>query len=243
MIMSATTLPKFVVFYSDTTGKYLTYLSNDTSQDIVPKGTKASDPGSRFYVEQSKVHPAMIHTRCSYNNKYLRQATEGYNGFIVAAADEPEDDQTKWNSTLFLREIISSSTPNTVSLFHVYLGFYAVDTSIYLQASSSTSADPKSQFQFVDWESLVTLPKHLAFRGDNANYLGLLLEETGAGLRFEIDDLTNKSIVHEVVSLPDGTVRIKNVSQECYWKVANPISKAVNLSRITSQVRKLSRGI
>ncbi|CAN1253324.1 hypothetical protein LINPERPRIM_LOCUS8286 [Linum perenne] len=217
----ATTLPKFVVFYSTAgRGKYWTYLTNDARDYIVLEGTKASDPGSRFEIEQSKVHPSMVHIRCSFNNKYLRQQSNSSNS-IVAEADKPEDDQTMWSSTLFLPEFISSSleAPNNVSFLHVNLGLYLFDTNYNIIASSSTSTNPRCQFQFVDWESLVTLPKHLTFHGDNGKYLGLLLEETGAGLRFEVGDLTDKTIVHEVVSLPDGTVRVKNVSQGSYWKL------------------------
>ncbi|CAN1253320.1 hypothetical protein LINPERPRIM_LOCUS8282 [Linum perenne] len=216
--MSVTTLPKFVVFYSTYRETYWKYLP-DVSSLVVPHGTKASDPGSRFEIEQSKVHPALIHIRCSYNNKYLRsQESDCFQYFMVAAADEPEDDQTKLTSTLFLPEFTLNTT---VSFLHVHLGLYLFDDHPYIKAGYDTSTDLKCQFRFVDWESLVTLPKHLTFRGDNGNYLGLILGETGAGLRFEIDEPKDKSIVHEVVSLSDGTIRIKNVSQGSYWKLGD----------------------
>ncbi|CAN1171192.1 hypothetical protein LINPERPRIM_LOCUS7846 [Linum perenne] len=222
MSSAAATFPKFVVFPTSN-ARYWKYLSNDTSQYIVSTGIKASDSDARFEIEQSSVHPALIHIRCSYNNKYLRPQESEYNlNHIQAAADEPEDDQTKLSSTLFLPEFTissSSEAPNTVSFLHVNLGLYLYDSNYNITAGSSTSTSRDCQFRFVDWESLVTLPKHLTFRGDNGNYLGLLMEETGAGIRFEIGDLTDKSIVHEAVSLWNGTVRIKNVSQGSYWKL------------------------
>ncbi|CAN1792622.1 hypothetical protein LINPERHAP1_LOCUS19749 [Linum perenne] len=173
----------------------------------------------------------MIHIRCSYNNKYLRPQESEYNlNYIEAAADEPEDDQTKLSSTLFQPEFTissSSEAPNTVYFLHVNLGLYLYDSNYNITAGSSSSTYPRCQFRFVDWESLVTLPKHLTFRGDNGKYLGLRLEETGAGLRFEIDELEDKSIVHEVVSWSGGTVRVKNVSQGSYWKLELVASRRI----------------
>ncbi|CAN1253325.1 hypothetical protein LINPERPRIM_LOCUS8287 [Linum perenne] len=218
-----TTLPKFVVFYSESVGKYANFVA--TNDAIQVMGKQVWSPHSKFEVEQSMVHPTMVHIRCSYNNKYLqrRDSDDPNDNFIFPLADEPEDDQTKLTSTLFVPEF--SSGGDTVSLLHVQQGLYVQcinwSGTYSLMPSSPTPMDPYCMFRFTNWESLVTLPKHLRFKGDNGAYLGLLLGESGVTLRFQIRDYdpNNKTIVHELVALSDGTVRIKNAYQGAFWSL------------------------
>ncbi|CAN1312788.1 hypothetical protein LINPERPRIM_LOCUS28756 [Linum perenne] len=211
-------LPKFMVLYSESVGKYVNYFTDDA---IRVTGNQVWSPRSRFEVEPSKLHPSMFHIRCSYNNKYLQRLTDSpINEYIYALADEPEDDQTMWTSTLFVPEF----SGDTVSFLHVQMGLYVqcnnVNGTYYLRPYSPTPIDdPYCVFRFTDWESLLRLPKHVTFKGDNEFYLGLVVEESGAKLRFGNVDPAFKTIVNEVVSLPDGTLRIKNASQGAFWRL------------------------
>ncbi|CAN1765191.1 hypothetical protein LINPERHAP1_LOCUS9560 [Linum perenne] len=82
--------------------------------------------------------------------------------------------------------------------------------------------DDKNHFHVIDCESLVMLPRHVAFKGDNGRYLGVVVGETGvAALRFVVDgdDGDNGSVANEVVGLSDGSYRIRNVSLGSFWRV------------------------
>ncbi|CAN0922501.1 hypothetical protein LINGRAHAP2_LOCUS33084 [Linum grandiflorum] len=220
-------LPKLMVLYSESVGKYINFYR--IGGGIQVKGDEVWSPKSRFEVVQSKLHPTMVHIRCSYNNKYLRRYNEDEAiKYIYPSAEEPEDDPTKWSSTLFLPEFFSAPSSGgirMVSFRYVHTGLYVqcneVNGVYYLRAYSPTpSSDPFCVFRFTDWESIVTLPKHVTFRGDNGSFLGLL-NESGAVLRFEVHDRVNETIPHEVVALSDGTLRIKNASQGAFWKLCS----------------------
>ncbi|CAN1171950.1 hypothetical protein LINPERHAP2_LOCUS29880 [Linum perenne] len=195
--MAAPTLPRFAMFYSENWGRYISYVSDesgDLNQILQVNARKISSPRARFEVEQSKVHPTMVHIRSCYDNKYLRRRSEG-EWWIVAAADKPDDDQSLWSSTLFQPEFMTEST-------------------------DAVNPDPKSMFQVVDWESLVILPKHLAFKSNNNLYLGALgrdHDENEGLLQFRVADVGDKSVANEVETRIDGTVRITNVSLEASW--------------------------
>ncbi|CAN1814375.1 hypothetical protein LINPERHAP1_LOCUS27111 [Linum perenne] len=130
----------------------------------------------------------MVHIRCCYNNKYLRMDTNG-GRILTASMDYPDESLTVWYSTLFQPE---SLTDGTVRLLHVKSGFYA--------------------------QSLFKMPRHVAFKGDNGLYLGLV-ESTGSTLRFEIGYEGERSVAHEIVDLLDGTFRVKNKWVGAFWRV------------------------
>ncbi|CAI0397180.1 unnamed protein product [Linum tenue] len=215
-------LPRFVVLYSETAGKYVRHRSDPTdSTGLEITADEVWSPFAKFEFEPSTVHPAMVHIRCCYNNKYLRRHDSSAAN-IVAAAEQPNDELYQWGSTLFQPEQL---LPVMVRLLHVQLARYVTsvrapeDEHYYFVAALGTDPlDPAARFDAVDWESLVTLPKRLTFMGDNGLYLGLPHLEEEAALRFVIDDDGDESIADEVVALSDGTVRIRNVSLGAYWR-------------------------
>nr|AIU47288.1 amaranthin-like lectin [Linum usitatissimum] len=211
-------LPRFVVFYSKSAAKYLTYQSG---QELGMQSGKVSSPLSKFEVVPSMVDSSKVHLRSCYNNKYLRQKNSK-EILIIAAADKAEEqNQTLWSSTLFQPEFVADGS---VRLLHVYskqyLEWYSYghghQDSLILVDSKYPNPN-NNVFQPIDWESLVTLPRRLSFKGDNWWYLGL--SGTGTLLQFETQDQGHKSVVNEIVYLPDGTFRIKNVSLGAFWKI------------------------
>ncbi|CAN0829458.1 hypothetical protein LINGRAPRIM_LOCUS2978 [Linum grandiflorum] len=162
----------------------------------------------------------MVHIRCCYNNKFLRRGTDKVR-YIYAVSDEKVEKQDDWTCTLFTPEFVADGT---VRFLHEQMKTYAqcsIDTSDPLwMCIVGYSSDPNlahNFFQVIDWESLVMLPRHVSFKGDNGAYLGLV-EETGGGLRFVVRDEADKSIANHVIVLPDGTIRIKNVSLGALWR-------------------------
>ncbi|CAN1833467.1 hypothetical protein LINPERHAP1_LOCUS33784 [Linum perenne] len=98
--------------------------------------------------------------------------------------------------------------------------FYSENWGRYIKSTDAVNPDPKSMFQVVDWESLVILPKHLAFKSNNNLYLGALgrdHDENEGLLQFRVADVGDKLVANEVDTRIDGTVRITNVSLEASW--------------------------
>ncbi|CAN0922664.1 hypothetical protein LINGRAHAP2_LOCUS33174 [Linum grandiflorum] len=231
--MAETTMPKFVVFYSKSAGKYVNYISDEggeLNQVLEIASPKVWNPLSRFEVVPSTAHPSMVHIRSCYNNRFLKRKLDHKYPLIAAGEDEASEHLMQ-SSTLFLPEFLSyqdDEPAGTLRLLHLESVKY-VQWTHYGSQLEYTWVDEWSPihyrpdgvnlFQVIDWESLVVLRKHVAFKGDNGRYLGLVFEETGAALRFVIDDEGDKSIVNEVVDLPDGTYSIKNVSLGAFWRV------------------------
>ncbi|CAI0397181.1 unnamed protein product [Linum tenue] len=164
----------------------------------------------------------MVHIRCSYNNRFLQRLSETKR-WIAALALEPEDNQTLWQSTLFQPEFAPNDPTGMVRLLHVQLGRYAHwqdNANKYVTAEEWDPADPKTSFQVIDRGTLVTLPKHLAFRGDNRLLLGL---RPGVQvLQFAFGDEKDETVANQIVPQPDGTFRIKSVSRKAFWRANTP---------------------
>lgn len=108
------TLPRFVVLKSNHNNKYLSYTNiSEENVDQVPTGFlkfSGEEVGShyaKFEVEMAKSceNKGLVHIRCCYNNKYwvrlLRTNTPEDDHWIVAKANEPEEDRSKSSCTLF----------------------------------------------------------------------------------------------------------------------------------------------
>ncbi|KAF7139281.1 hypothetical protein RHSIM_Rhsim07G0026400 [Rhododendron simsii] len=188
----------------------------------------------RFAAIQSSFHPT----------KYLRYLVEDgqRHGFLqftksssdsslVAAADEPEEDQSHCSCTLFEPILVGGSSTNTttVQLRHVQLGGYI--TSVVLLGNTSApppqsllalppsvSINNPDVFGIVDWESLLILPQHIAFKGGNDLYLSARWIERHKYLQFASSDYGDPTVGNEVFITNDGSVRIKNNHFGKFWR-------------------------
>ncbi|KAF7142839.1 hypothetical protein RHSIM_Rhsim05G0011600 [Rhododendron simsii] len=158
----ALALPRFAVFQSTVRQKnYLRYIHEDGEQHGFPQfsGEEIVSPYSKFEIERAKSTTAegndngFVHIRCCYNNKYWVANSISSDSFIIAGADEPNEDQSQWSCTLFEPipvdgEVGSSTTTTTkttvhVRFRHVKLGHYlrSLVTRDNYHACVSTSYD------------------------------------------------------------------------------------------------------
>ncbi|KAB2595967.1 hypothetical protein D8674_031417 [Pyrus ussuriensis x Pyrus communis] len=222
------TLPKFVVLKSNYNNKYLRFTTMDADENLMRIMPAASEH-TKFEVEKAKSigNEGLVHIRCCYNNKYWVMPACGYPQ-IVAGADEPEEDKSKFSCTLFepvyadddgLPVDDSRSTNSIVLRFrHAHNGKYVAlvqnDPNDKYWGFMYTYGESPSQrfmdvFIVIDWESLVLvkiLPKHVAFKGGNGHYLGARL----------IDQTPTFAAVF---TNADGTVRIKSDSSGKFWRL------------------------
>lgn len=73
-------------------------------------------------------------------------------------------------------------------------------------------------FTIIDWESLVMLPRYVAFKGDNSKYLCLFQFLSNLYLKFGADDVSNPDVTMEIfIANDDENVHIKHVSTGKFW--------------------------
>ena len=121
-------------------------------------------PYSKYQVERAKNGKGLVHIRCCYNNKYWVRWSKNH-WWIVAGADEPDEDQSSWSCTLF-EPVYVDGDAQTLRLCHVQLEHYAClwrlpppYGSCLFAGSASPDKDLCDVCTIIDWESLLILPK------------------------------------------------------------------------------------
>ncbi|CAN0913845.1 hypothetical protein LINGRAHAP2_LOCUS28183 [Linum grandiflorum] len=120
----------------------------------------------------------MVHLKSSYNQKYLRRASEDRNNpNIEAVADEPEEDISKWSCTLFrisdnsLR-IQYNGRMWTLRAEHAL----SLHDGIWLRVDDGLPRPEPvnsifTRFEVADLDMLPSLPTRVCFKADNDRYL------------------------------------------------------------------------
>ncbi|KAB2598024.1 hypothetical protein D8674_000944 [Pyrus ussuriensis x Pyrus communis] len=247
------TLPRFVVLKSNYNDKYLRFNidADEKLKRVMPAaryinftGEEAWSDYTKFEVEKAKSNgnEGLVHIRCCCNNKYWVMPACGYTQ-IVAGADEPDEDKSRFSCTLFepiyayddSLPVHDARSTNYIGLRfrHVHSGKYVALVQnnpndkywgfIYTYGESP-SQKFMDVFMVIDWESLVPvelLPKHVAFKGRNGNYLSArLIDQQPHLLQFESNDIEDPSVGNEVFTNADGTVRIKSNSSGKFWRLS-----------------------
>ncbi|PRQ29243.1 putative clostridium epsilon toxin ETX/ mosquitocidal toxin MTX2, Agglutinin [Rosa chinensis] len=158
----------------------------------------------------------LVHIRCSQNRKFLRTRIEG-DVYLSPEADEPEEDQSKWSCTLFEPQAAVDGNPDKARLFHVQAKRYATvldDGGVRFFKLDDGQSD-QGIFDITDWQSLVILPKHVAFKANNNLYLQL---GESNQLRFVSTDKGIPASWFEVSTDGDGMVKIKCYKNNSYLR-------------------------
>lgn len=166
---------------------------------------------TKFEVVSSSVR-GMVHIRTCYNNRYWQLKSTG--NHLYAIADEPEEDRSKRSCTLF-RFVISG---DRVTFFHQFS-----NTERHVVVYEGGFVGPLwanipggHRFRFRDMTSLVILPKHVLFKGDNGNYLRA---RKGGWLEFVANDPTDWRVHHISTLVPNtGDVRLLSPRFNLYWQ-------------------------
>ncbi|KAL6337933.1 hypothetical protein AAG906_005398 [Vitis piasezkii] len=218
-------LPRYVVLKSKYNNKYLRYIHEDVQIHgfLQFSGEEVVTPYSKYQVERAKNGGGLVHIRCCYNNKYWVRWSKNH-WWIVAGADEPDEDQSSWSCTLF-EPVHVDDDAQTLRFRHVQLGHYAClwrlpppYGSCLFAGSTSADNDLCDVCTIIDWESLLILPKHIAFKGDNGHYLSARKIEGHPYLEFASSDIGDPTVGNEVFTTHDGSVRIKSDYFGRFWR-------------------------
>ncbi|KAE8712298.1 hypothetical protein F3Y22_tig00110258pilonHSYRG00126 [Hibiscus syriacus] len=231
----AVILPRFIVLgYMDKLN-YLSYIRDgrDTDGYLRFFENQAQNPYAKFEVELSDTN-GLMHIRSCQNNKYwVRTQNLSLTGstssqyWITATADKKEEDQSKESCTLF--EFISvNSAENTGRIRHVHSGCYLClwkwNNPTYTRSvlANYRVFDGQSAdiFTIIDWNSILFLPKYVAFKGFYEKYMCVRYLNKGRYpfLQFIADDMADPTVHCEIFPNNDGTIRIKQVSNGKFWR-------------------------
>ncbi|CAL8137281.1 unnamed protein product [Prunus armeniaca] len=149
-------LPKFLALKSVKKQKYLVY--KDQSTSTLPhllqcSGEDSHSKYARFKVEKDVNHPSLVHIKCTYNDKYLRAASQD-SSWIVAEADEKQPNKTLWSCTLFKPEVLVPPIPymdGVYKFIHVQMGNLIEPRSgtDFEDALSAKNAKPTQKLAFI----------------------------------------------------------------------------------------------
>ncbi|CAL1358819.1 unnamed protein product [Linum trigynum] len=237
------TLPEYFALKSKSNGKYLKYRRDDPKARAVLQfsGDELVDVLVKFFSDGVTGHDGgsstTYHLRCCYNKKYWQKASQG-ESLIIGGGDTPDDNSTKWSCTLFRPEF---QEEGVARLVHVqsggYLGRGSSDPAAGPDCLIVVAAAERAEVcEVVNYrEAVVTLPKLVAFKGDNGKYLkashikpiimqgGMLKMNapTYKTLQFTGEKLSDPSVSHEVFVNPaDATISIKSGSggDKGFWR-------------------------
>ncbi|KAF5202182.1 hypothetical protein FRX31_008229 [Thalictrum thalictroides] len=220
------TLPKFVALKSVINQKYLklTSESEDTAGHLpagcmIFDGDEVAIPDTKFELVKAKVE-GLVHIRCCLNNKYW--VRDGDSIFIVATAEKPDEDQSKSSCTLFKAEQIEDQSDiygfRHIQYYQKFACHWLVDDS-NMGRVHLTDYTPKRDhlYTLLNWENLVVLPKRVAFKGDNGNYLSAVTIDDHPYQQFA-NTTRDAGAEYEVTNLGDGSVSIKSLSMGKFWR-------------------------
>ncbi|KAJ0976006.1 hypothetical protein J5N97_017971 [Dioscorea zingiberensis] len=218
-------LPRFIVISSNDKNDYMGYILEKKGYGYLTFGeTQVVSPYAKFEVERAD-EDGLVHIRSCQNNKYLVQVKKvPFTGKCIAAtAEKPENDQSKESCTLFKPITVDAAT-NTFRIMHVQTGCYLClwpqnDSHRVLASYKVHDFEKLDIFKITDWNSLVILPKYLAFKGSNDQYLCLRYIKGYSYLQFSTNDIGDPAAAFESFTTQDGTIRIKSCYNNKFWRL------------------------
>ncbi|XP_022928653.1 uncharacterized protein LOC111435501 [Cucurbita moschata] len=211
--------------------KYLSYI-NDNSELHGFLQFSGDDPPSTyslFKVEMAKTAEQLFSIRSVFNEKYWvcrLSNNEHDEHWIVAEADEPNEDQSSLTCTLF-KWIFIDSDRDQVQLRHVNLNMNVSVSETYSQSLLSifgNGLDPSARLEsdvfelFKLWDVASSKePTIVAFKGDNGKYLQVDPIDGIAYLKFSADDNQPSTVWFECHHTDHG-MYIRSKSNGLLWR-------------------------
>ncbi|KAK9927767.1 hypothetical protein M0R45_024934 [Rubus argutus] len=200
-------------------GSYLNYFDEIDSQThgfVRFTGENVFSPLAKFQVLTANIGIGLVHIRCSHNKKFLRVVSEN-SGRLTPLADEPEEDQSKWSCTLFEPRPVDGN-PDQVRLFHVRRQKYSYWSTIDTFFAGNDDPGYGDLLEVIDLESLVVLPKHVAFKGPNEKYLGTVVLNNQRYLAFDYTAKGRPETWFEVSTDGHGRAQIQSYLTRMFWR-------------------------
>ncbi|KAH6812980.1 hypothetical protein C2S51_021998 [Perilla frutescens var. frutescens] len=217
-------LPRFIAiksYYNSDKG-YIYYKADEgkgSGSVVLGEDKSVFSTLVKIEVEPAKgySHGKFVHLRFCHSNRYW--ARKANHKLIVAESKQPEEDTSKSSCTLFEQHWNADSDKAGVFHFtHVQSG-----GRLRIDDLKSVYCDDKyvpgdGYLAYVDWDTLVNMPQHVAFKGNNNSFLKGYWQDGLNYLQFGSPDPNGEQSGHEVQLMPDGHVKIKSVYFGRFWR-------------------------
>ncbi|XP_057803035.1 uncharacterized protein LOC131018328 [Salvia miltiorrhiza] len=225
--MATTALPMFMVINVPQAATN-TYLYRKDDGSVADGSDSVFSPLVKIGVQQAAINAKYVHLLLCYNNRYWRKSTD--DDTIVAVSTKPEEDTRKPSCTLFEPTLQG----NTLYFTHVPTGGRVMmnDATKGFYVNPSSVGTPLG---FMDWNTLVKLPEHLAFK-NNGKFLKALFADNQYYLWLASDDPNEKASGHVVSLVPNGHVRINSDYWGMFWR-RSPIWIVADSTDVTANNR------
>lgn len=212
-------LPRMMVLSKDSIGcvRYV-----DESQVLWDREGSVFDPLAKIVIEKPKDDntPNVVHLRFGYSNRYWARD----NGDWIVGSKDPKEDKSNPACTLFYLAPFPPTPSRQEPWFSIqhlqsrgYVNIYTSSSRIYVDPNPSNMT--ATQWLYTDWETLVKIPAHVAFKGDNGKYLSTVHYSDGYPyLQFSSDDPNEASSGFQVQLHPRGYLRIKSDCSKKFWR-------------------------
>ncbi|XP_047959352.1 uncharacterized protein LOC125204688 [Salvia hispanica] len=158
-------------------------------------------------VERATSNANYVHLRFSNSNKYWSKRAN--NNVVVAELKQPVEDTKDPSCTLFQPFQAPGLAASVFYLNHVPTGGRVmVDVANWGLSVQVGASVTQGHLTYVDWSTLVKLPAHVAFKGNNGRYLRGISKDGNNYMQFSSNDPNEWSSGHKVYLMPDGYVRI-----------------------------------
>ncbi|KAF2290323.1 hypothetical protein GH714_010667 [Hevea brasiliensis] len=213
-------LERFIVIKSVFSGQHA-YRMNET-EAVACSEVSVFSPLVKIEVETAKINSKYVHLRFCRSNRYWAKTANDV--WMIASSKQPVEETSNRSCTLFEPSI---GKDGHHYLRHVQTGrrvrtSYRNEVSdksyrVFVDDIDGGDSTPWYAFTFVDWETIVKLPKQVIFKGDNGKYLKTVTIEGNPFLQFSSDDPKDEASFHEVTMTPDGHVHIRATSSGLFW--------------------------
>ncbi|KAE8723877.1 hypothetical protein F3Y22_tig00011718pilonHSYRG00209 [Hibiscus syriacus] len=211
----------FIVLKSNVNNQYLGFIreKGESYGCVKSSETQILSPYAKFEVEMatSPGTDGLVHIRSCQTNKYW---VAGTNSEITVTAKKPEEDRSNELCTLF--KIVSvDDAASEVRIRHVQSKRYLRILDGTWRASAVSEDFDYSHndlFVLIDWDTSVILPKYVAFKGTDGQYLCLRDVNGQPSLQFASKDIGESDVTMEIFVTNDGNIRIKPDSSTKFWR-------------------------
>ncbi|KAK8490807.1 hypothetical protein V6N13_128841 [Hibiscus sabdariffa] len=234
------TLPRFIVIETVDRIGYLSYIREGGEADGFMRfmEPKVTAPYAKFEVESSETE-GLVHIRSCQNNKYWQRMNiphVPWGHWIATGSKEKEEDRSKEWCTLF-EFIPVDPAKNKFRIMHVqsdrYLCSPLMDDPKFDHGLLSYHKEFDYQnadvFTIIDWSSLLILPKHVVFKGDNDKYMYLYRDTLPY---FGTYDIGVPTAAFEILPTNDGNIRIKCSKTGKFFRCEN--SKWIHVDKTSA---------
>ncbi|KAL8458479.1 hypothetical protein ACS0TY_036120 [Phlomoides rotata] len=206
-------LPKFIAIKPVITKTYICYEAGTETGHLYCNGVSVFDPFTKIEIEPAKNNTNSYHLRFCHSNRYWAKCKD--DKWMVAISMHPEEDTTKSTCSLFTPTIHDKGV---LRLTYVRTGDYVGTDSSCNCVFVGYGTSERYDFTYVDWDSLVMIPKRVAFKGDNGKFLKAQKCEGYNYLQFKSEDGNDGYSAHEVSLHHDGHIRIKSEYYNLFWR-------------------------